>query len=135
MDSEDLDPDSSEMRLPAPTIGEVGRAVNNLQRNVNQLRFELAQTYVRQDVWQTAENGAGIRVGEVVRDINEMKVLLEKENIERKTDVEKESIERKKDLEKIVSSRDADRRLIFTALIAPIITGVLVAIIVLGLKP
>jgi hypothetical protein len=120
----DFPDEHQDSRLPPPSIGEIGRTVNLLQQSINQLRLELSQTYVRQDVWQQAEQAAGMRVGEVLRDIGDLKVAQERE-----------SGERKKDNEKIVTARDADRRLIFTALIAPIITGVFVAMIVLGLQP
>ena len=101
-----------EEQLPEPSMGEIGRIVLRTERDLTELRRDLAETYVRQDVWQMSEKAAGIRVGEVTSDLNDLRLSVER----------------------LVSLREADRRLLWTAILGPILTGLVVGLILLAVK-
>lgn len=87
-----------------PSLGEVGRSILRVETEIIEMRRELAANYVRQDVWREWTLAQGIRLGDIT-----------------------------KDLEAVKTNRDDDRRLIWTALLGPLITGILVGVVLFSL--
>lgn len=113
------DSDSGSYQLPPPSLGEIGRSVEETRKALDKLQEQIGETYVRRDVWQGSEQHAGARVAEIAETVAHVE-----------SDLKAEIKERADAIQSIRAVREADHRLILTSLVFPVMVAVLAFLII-----
>ncbi len=99
-----------------PTLGEIGRGLDALRRAMDQLSGKVLTV----EVWKAERESMDIRIRENEKDIA---------TLEAKTQADRDKRQQEKDVEtaRANAQRRETRFAIFTAIIAPILVGVILA--------